>query len=302
MVPDAEFRSYYGMPVLNQPTWEPRDIAGYFFLGGLAGASSFLGAGAAVTGRRQLARTLRVGAAGAAGLSLVALVHDLGKPQRFLMMLRMVKVTSPMSIGSWLLAGYAPAAVAAAGTDVLGVLPRVRTTATVAAAALGPAVASYTAALMCNTAVPAWHDGHREMPFVFASSAASAAGGLGLLGAPVAQAGPARLAGAGGALIELGVSTLMEHRMGMVAEPYSEGRSGQLLKAAKALSLAGAVGALTAARRSRSAAAASGTALLAGSALTRFGIFAAGQASAADPKYTVEPQRERLQARAGAAP
>ena len=41
-------------------------------------------------------------------------------------------------------------------------------------------------------------------------------------------------------------------------------------------------------------AAVSGAALLAGSVCTRFGVFEAGQASAKDPKYTVVPQRERL--------
>ena len=51
MVPKAEFTSYYGKPVLNPPVWEARDIAGYFFLGGLAGGSSLLAAGADLTGR-----------------------------------------------------------------------------------------------------------------------------------------------------------------------------------------------------------------------------------------------------------
>src|SRR4051794_23252948 len=52
MVPPAEFTSYYGKPVLNEPTWEARDIAGYLFLGGLAAGSSLVGAGAQLTGRR----------------------------------------------------------------------------------------------------------------------------------------------------------------------------------------------------------------------------------------------------------
>lgn len=51
MVPEAEFTSYYGKPILNPPTWQARDIAGYFFLGGLAGAGSVLAAGAGLTGR-----------------------------------------------------------------------------------------------------------------------------------------------------------------------------------------------------------------------------------------------------------
>ena len=42
MVSPAQFTSCYGKPVLNAPVWEPRDIAGYLFLGGLAGASPLL--------------------------------------------------------------------------------------------------------------------------------------------------------------------------------------------------------------------------------------------------------------------
>jgi hypothetical protein len=81
----------------------------------------------------------------------------------------------------------------------------------------------------------------------------------------------------------------------MVAETMHEGTAGRRLKAAKALTALGAVGAATLGRRNRLAAAASGAALVAGSALTRFGIFAAGMTSARDPKYTVEPQRRRLE-------
>src|SRR5207244_857653 len=106
MVPPASFSSYYGTPILNQPTWKAPDIAGYFFLGGLAGASSFLGAGAELAGHHALARALRVGALGAVGGSLLGLIHDLGRPERFVNMLRMARPTSPMSMGSWLLAGY----------------------------------------------------------------------------------------------------------------------------------------------------------------------------------------------------
>src|SRR5262249_26033447 len=101
MVPPAEFASYYGKPVVNAPVWGSPDIPGYLFLGGLAGGSSLLAAGAQLTGRPTLAKVTKAGAAGAACLSLVGLVHDLGRPARFLSMLRVFKVTSPMSVGSW---------------------------------------------------------------------------------------------------------------------------------------------------------------------------------------------------------
>jgi formate-dependent nitrite reductase membrane component NrfD len=158
-------------------------------------------------------------------------------------------------------------------------------------------VASYTAALIADTAVPAWHEGHRELPFLFVGSAASAGAGFGLLAAPVGENAPAQRLAVMGAVGELAAGQLLERRLGMVAETMRTGIAGRRLRAAKALTVAGALGAATVARRHRLAAALSGGALLAGSALTRFGIFAAGMASAREPKYTVEPQWARFEQR-----
>jgi hypothetical protein len=132
------------------------------------------------------------------------------------------------------------------------------------------------------------------MPFVFVGSAAGAGAGFGLLAAPLIENAPARRMAVLGAVGELAAEQLLERRLGMVAETMRTGTAGRRLKAAKALTVAGALGAGTLGRRSRPVAALSGGALLAASALTRFGIFAAGMASARDPKYTVEPQRARL--------
>jgi hypothetical protein len=304
MVPKAEFTSYYGKPILNQPVWESPDIPGYLFLGGLAGGASLLAAGSDLTGRGVLGRTAKTGAFAAGVLSVAALVHDLGRPARFLNMMRMFKVTSPMSVGSWLLSGYVPATGVAALTALTGRLPRIGAAATAGAAVLGPGVASYTAALISDTAVPAWHDGYPEMPFVFTGSGMMAAGGLGLLTAVLPGTGPgetepARNLALLGAVMETAAFERMEHRIGMTAEPYSEGRGGRYVKAGKALAAAGAAGAALSGR-SRVAAALSGAALLAASAATRWGIFEAGLASAGDPKYTVVPQRQRLKERAKA--
>jgi hypothetical protein len=290
-VPRAEFASYYGKPILNKPVWEPIDIAGYFFAGGLAGASSLLAAGAQATGRTGLARVSKIGAVAAGAASIVGLVHDLGRPERFLHMLRVFKPTSPMSVGSWLLAAYVPLTGVAAASAVTGRVPRLGALATGGAAALGPAVASYTAVLVADTAVPAWHDAHRELPYVFVGSAATAAGGLGLLAAPARQQGPARLMALLGVAGETLMFQRMRRRMGMVGEPYSSGKSGRFIRAGEVLSVAGAAGAaLGRGRWSRPA----GAALLAASACTRFGVFFTGVASAENPRYTVEPQRERL--------
>lgn len=298
MVPDAEFTSYYGRPVVKEATWAAVDIAGYLFLGGLAGASSALAAAAELTGRPGLARPLKLGAAGAIYMSLAALVHDLGRPERFLNMLRVFKPTSPMSVGVWILSAYAPAATAAALGELSEPLRPLGRAGTAGAALLGPAVASYTAVLISNTATPAWHEARREMPFVFVGSAASAAAGLGLLTAPTGESSPARRLAVIGAVTEIAAVRLLERRVGIVAETYHRGRAGMLMRAAETLTVAGVVGALGSARRSRRAGALSGAALLAASACARFGIFEAGLRSARDPRYTVVPQRERADAKA----
>ena len=297
MVPKAEFRSYYGRPVIKEPVWKEPDVPAYLFFGGLAGASSALAAGAQLTGRRGLARVAKTAALGGIGVSLAALVNDLGRPARFLNMLRVFKVSSPMSVGSWLLSAYAPAAGVAAVSDLTGILPPVGTAATASAAVLGPAVTTYTAVLLCDTAVPAWHEAHREMPYVFAGSAASAAGGFGLLAAPTREAEPARRLAIVGAAVELTAKKLLEQRLGDQVEPYENGRAGALLRAGEILTVCGLAGAALS-RRSRVLSAVSGATLLAASAATRFGIFEAGRASARDPKYTIVPQRERRDARA----
>jgi hypothetical protein len=224
---------------------------------------------------------------------LVALVKDLGRPDRFLNMLRVFKPTSPMSVGSWLLAAYVPTAGAAAVCDVTGVLPRVGAGATLGAGLLGPAVASYTGALIADTAVPAWHDAHDELPLLFAASGAVAAGGFGLLGAPRAEAAPARRLAVIGAAAGLVLTRKL--RRGLhpaVRRAYEQGRPQALSRVAQALAAAGAIGAIVG-RRSSRLTRASGLALLAGSACERFAIFEAGMGSAVDPEATVIPQRER---------
>jgi hypothetical protein len=304
MVPEAEFRSYYGRPIVREPTWK-YDIPAYLFTGGLAAGSALLGVGGDATGRPALRRVGRLAAVGALGASAYFLVNDLGRPQRFHHMLRVAKPTSPMSMGTWILTGFGTAAgVAAAGElagylprrGVLGVASRVLPPAGrlggIAAAGLAPALATYTAVLLADTALPSWHEAYPQLPFVFAGSALASGAGIGLIAAPTAQAGPARRMAMAGALLELAGAHRVETRLGLLSEPYRTGRAGRLLRTGRALTAAGVAGALLG-RRSRVLSALSGAALLAASVATRFGIFAAGVASARDPKYTVVPQRAR---------
>ena len=293
MVPTAQPDSYYGKPILKPPVWGARDVGGYLFLGGLAGASSVLAGFAQLTGNDRLARPAKVSAFAAIALSQVALVADLGRPERFLNMLRVIKPSSPMSIGTWVITGFAGASGAAAASAVTGRLPRIGAAATAGATVLGPAVCTYTAALLSDTAVPAWHEAHREMPYLFAGSAASAAGGLAMVTTPAGLAGPAVRFAVLGAAAELTAKSVLLRRLGEIAEPYQRGRPGRLMEVAEVLTTAGLAGAVLAGR-SRTVTALAGAALVASSALTRFGIFEAGRVSATDPKYTVGPQRDRL--------
>jgi formate-dependent nitrite reductase membrane component NrfD len=306
MVPRASFSSYYGRPVLKRPVWTD-DIAYYFFLGGLAAGCSLLGAGADQTGRPALRRGTRLGALGALGLGTYYLIHDLGRPERFHHMLRVAKPTSPMSVGTWVLAAYGPCMGLAALSEVMPaslrrtlpgrMMDAAARPAGLAAAALAPAVASYTAVLLSQTAVPAWHESHPELPFIFTASAAASAGGLGMLVAPTSEASPARRLAMYGAVVELAASRRLEARLGLVGEAFTTGQPARVLDRASTLTAAGVLGSMLVGRRSRLAAALSGVALLAGGFYERLGLLHAGVESTKDPKYVVTPQRERIEAR-----
>ena len=291
-VPPADFRSYYGQPIIRGPQWEALDIAGYLFLGGLAGGSALFALAADVGGDGAVATRAKMTAGGSAALSLVALVHDLGRPERFVNMLRVVKPTSAMNIGSWLLAAFAPATFVSAASALTGRMPGVGRLATGVAGGLGPLVASYTAVLLSDTAVPAWHDGADEMPFAFVGSSAMATGGMAMLLSPDGNAGAAPL-GVIGAVSELAALERMRHRIGITAEAYERGPQRWLLRAGRATAVGGAV-ATVLGRRHPLLRRSGGALLVTASVLTRFGIFRAGQDSADDPRFIVEPQRRRL--------
>jgi formate-dependent nitrite reductase membrane component NrfD len=292
--------SYYGRPVIKEPEWKP-EVGWYFFTGGLAGGSAVLALGARAAGNRPLARTATLVSAAAVNVSPVLLIKDLGRPERFLNMLRIAKLRSPMSVGSWLLAASGGVTTIAAGCELLGVLPRLRAATQVASAATGLGLSTYTAVLIADTSVPVWFEARRELPFVFAGSAAASAGAASVLLTPAEAAGPARrlaLLGAAGALVSM---TVMEHRLGWLAEPYHRGRPHVYLKLAKTALGAGAVMTAAGSRRRALLARLGSSLMLAGVALERFAVLRAGNESARDPRYTIEPQRARLDASHGRA-
>jgi formate-dependent nitrite reductase membrane component NrfD len=293
MVGKADLQSYYGRPILKEPVWT-WEIPWYFFVGGMAGASAPLAFAARRAGNHRLARAaLTVGAASLA-VSPVLLTSDLGRPERAHHMLRVFKPTSPMNLGTWLLAALSPALLGAAVADRLGILPRLARTAEGVAALLGPGLATYTAVLVADTAVPVWHEAGRELPFMFAGSAAASAGAGACLLTPPRDAAPARRLAIGGAAVELAATAAMERRLGELAEPYRLEPARRFARLAKGFSLAGAL-VLGVAGRRRLPSAVGGLLLLAGSACQRQAVVRAGRLSAQDPKYVVKPQRERLQ-------
>ena len=105
--------SYYGRPVIKAPVWEWK-IAAYLFTGGLAAGTAVLAEGADAVGAARLRRSCWLGSFGALLASLVLLVVDLGRPERFHHMLRVAKPTSPMSVGTWILTAFGPGVGAAA--------------------------------------------------------------------------------------------------------------------------------------------------------------------------------------------
>lgn len=312
MVPDAEFTSYYGKPVIKPPPWG-HEVMAYLFLGGVAGGSGLLAAGAQLTGRAKLRRNARLSALAAVSLGAVALVKDLGRPERFLNMLRTIKPTSPMSLGSWILSAFSAGIGVASVAEIdrltrqklpLGPLRKVlyalEGPGGLEAAVFATPLAAYTAVLLSDTANPTWNAAREELPFVFVSSASLASSGLAMVTTPVAEAGPARILAVLGVIGDVVATKLMERRMDPVAaEPLHHGSAGKALRLSEILAVAGGVGTVLGGRR-RPVAVASGLCLLAASALTRFGVFEAGIESAKDPRYTIEPQKRRLAARRAA--
>jgi hypothetical protein len=270
--------------------WTP-EIPLYFYTGGLAGAS----AGLAVLSEPVLARRAWALALAGSVVSPALLISDLGMPRRFLNMLRMFKVTSPMSVGSWVLAGFGTATAPAAAHAFAG-LGRPGRAAQVTAAALGLPLSSYTAALIANTSVPVWHEARYELPFLFVAGAAASAGAAAAAITPIEHARPARALAVGGAVAELAVDRLMHRRLrGKDLTGAYEARVPKLLnRAATALTAAGALTLAAGASRSRAAAISGGLALSAGALAERWTIFRAGFESATRPQDTIDPQRARL--------
>lgn len=299
MVPKDRPRTYYDRPVVKPPVWKQHEIPWYFFTGGLGGASSALAYAATLSGNHRLAKRSWLLAFAGISVSPLLLISDLGRPERFFNMLRVFKITSPMNVGAWILLANGGATTLAAGLNLLdedrrGGAPEVL------AAALGAPLATYTAALVTLSAIPAWSEARTEMPFVFAASATASAAGAAMLTVPADEAEPVRRLGVLAAVAEEGISALMHKRLGPLSDSYKKGKAGKFEKAARACTLGGAAAFVAgdphflvrmSNRRRSLLSMAGGTLLLAGSVCKRWSVFKAGFQSAEDPSQVTQTQR-----------
>jgi formate-dependent nitrite reductase membrane component NrfD len=291
----GETPTYYGIPVLKEPVWT-WTIAAYFYFGGLAGMSATLGSAAQLLGgsemRSLVTKTRWIASAGAA-IGAGLLIQDLGRPERFLHMLRVFKLTSPMSMGSWILSAFSAAASAAA---VLPYGPRIfRPLAGVfgiVAGLLGLPLAAYTGVLLVQTAVPLWKNRLWSV-LALCSGTAAASSFLDLLPLNAKEARAIQIFGLIGECGELLVVNEIEKeasRVQGIARPMREGLTGFLWQTAKLLTIASAVISIAPghSRKKRIAAGLLGTAA---GICVRFAYLFAGKRSARDPRATFEQQR-----------
>lgn len=289
---------YYGRSPIKPPSWSML-IPTYIFAGGFAGASSLLGFAARVRKKDALARPLIYGAAAGTLLSTYCLIKDLGRPERFMNMLRVFKPTSPMNMGVYIFSAYGSAALAAAGAEATGILRPFGRAAEGVAALVGPAMSVYTGVLLSDTAVPTWHEGRRILPSLFAASSATAAGAWGMALSRPADARMARrfaLLGGIGALV---ASKRLEHDVGPVLRETFKVRDAAAYKRAATLSTVAGIMCTLLAKKSRPLGVLAGAFLFTGAFTEKWSAYRAGYISAEDAKYVVTLQRQRLEARGG---
>jgi hypothetical protein len=272
--------SYHQIPLLKAPVWT-WEIPAYFFVGGAAGASAALAAIAQATGAgEELVRDARWIAAAGSALSAPLLISDLGRPERFLNMMRVFKVQSPMSVGAWTLAAFGTASSASAFADLVRrktELPVkvVGDASALIAAATGLVMATYTGVLIGATAIPVWREHVRLLPIHFGASALGSA--VSLLELRGHQHSALNALGLGAAIFETLTGMTIEGSADRASEPLRHGRTGMITRIGGALS-----GPIPLVLRLLGARKRAAVSTLVGSLITRFAWIEAGKASTKD--------------------
>lgn len=274
---------YYGVPLLKPPVWT-WEIPTYFFVGGAGGAAAVLGAMAQLTGGdEELVRDARWIAAAGATLSAPLLIADLGRPERFLNMLRVFKLQSPMSVGAWTVAAFGAASTAAAFADVVRRRTNLPVTllgdaAGVVAGATGLVMATYTGVLLGATAIPVWSRHVKLLPLHFGASAlGSAVSLLQILGH---DDNALNALGLGAAVFETLTGFQLERTDDPESEPLRHGHTGITTRLGGVFSGPIPLVLRLLGLRSKSARQAAAVSTLLGSLITRFAWVEAGRVSA----------------------
>jgi hypothetical protein len=277
--PDA---SYYGLPLLKPPVWT-WEVPTYFFVGGVAGGAAVIALMAQLTGDEgKLLRDARYVAAIGANVSGALLVTDLGRPERFLNMMRVFKPQSPMSVGAWTLASFGASSTLAALAEALrsrGRGPRmVGNGAGALAGATGLVMITYTGVLIGVTSIPVWSKHVRTLPAHFAASGLGAAVSvLQLLGHDGNRA--LQTLGIAAAAFEVLTGMRIEMSPDPESEPLRHGTTGITTRLGGFFSGPLPLLLRLAGLRSRRARSAAAVSTLLGSLITRFAWIEAGKKS-----------------------
>jgi formate-dependent nitrite reductase membrane component NrfD len=300
-ITDAD-TTYYDRPLLKPSVWSV-DIPIYYFLGGTAGAALTLGASIqllSTPGKHPMPRLSELchwtgiigSTAGAAFL-----IHDLGRPSRFLYMMRVFRPTSPMNMGAWILGGAAPTAIATGlFINRRGPLGLLGEAAGYASGLFGAALAGYTGVLVSNSAIPLWQEARRWVPVMFVASSGSAAASIiAMFSNDERSCRAIRIFGTAARIVEIAATKQVERAASAipkVAEPLRRGGPAILWKAATGLTVASLAFSLSPIR-GRKKTIAAGLLGAAGSLCLRFAVHYLSNASARDPRASFHQQRAR---------
>ncbi len=288
--------SYYGLPVLKPPVWT-WEIPLYLFLGGIAGVSACEACVAQIfSPDPALIRTaLWIALVGAAICPLL-LTADLGRPARFLAMLRVAKIQSPMSVGVWTLVAFSGCVfVGLLGNELFlrgytgPLVVGVRLAGELTGALTGLVLAAYTGVLIGATANPVWSHNRRALPPHFLAAALGGAAGILELFGFFNR--PTEIMGLVAAAVETLLGVHFEFSRLPVNAPLHRGKSALAFRIAGALAGPGAL-LLRLLSDSVAARRAAAICFLAGSLISRYAWIWAGVASARDPEALFQIQHK----------
>lgn len=295
--PQRDDPTYYDVPMLKEPVWG-WSIPLYYYVGGLTGGSLVLGAAAQITRSNESQTLIRrcqlIGFTGSL-VSGALLVYDLGRPSRFLNMLRVFRPTSPMNVGAWILSGTGATATGALLLRMLGNWLRVPGALLgYAAGVFGAGLATYTGVLVASSAIPIWQESRKALPVLFGASALASVGcTFDMFTEHAEERRITNVIGNVGRVAEIVAGTLMEHHASAVprvGRPFKHGLSAVMWRTAELLTATSLLVSVAPnrTRRTRLAAGLLGTA---GSLLLRSTIAHLGTVSARDSRASFHQQR-----------